>query len=193
MGTERAVAPAAHSAEVGGSSVQFRPGRREDVPAVAVLLTDGAERLRTTEGDVAWPIPFPESEVAAAVDRGELVVGTRGPALVAAFYFSWSDVRIWGEQPPVAGYVHKFVVARTAAHRGYGRQALAWAAARCLEAGRPLVRLDTLATNAPLVALYLRYGFRPVRIARLEIPGRRREFQLFEASASELHRPPAPT
>ncbi len=158
----------------------------DDVRPAARLLTEGAERLRDAEGEAAWPVPFPEADVRAALDRGELFVGEVAGTPVVTFMLLWDDRRIWGAQPPVAGYVHKLAVARSAGRSGVGRRAVRWAAQRIVDAHRPLVRLDTLAANAPLVRLYRQYGFHEVRLVVTGPPKRRREYQLLEASATAL-------
>src|SRR5205823_916179 len=52
----------------------------------------------------------------------------------------WEDPAFWGEQPPVAGYVHAIAVRR--AFAGLGPKMLEWAEEQVRGSGRGLVRLD---------------------------------------------------
>ena len=71
--------------------LRFRPAGGDDVRPAARLLTEGAERLRDAEGEAAWPVPFPEADVRAALDRGELFVGEVAGTPVVTFMLLWDD------------------------------------------------------------------------------------------------------
>jgi ribosomal protein S18 acetylase RimI-like enzyme len=58
----------------------------------------------------------------------------------------------------LAGYVHR-LAARSWASRRIGEALLQWAGARCAEAGKPYLRLDTTSRNPAICAYYKRLGF----------------------------------
>lgn len=58
----------------------------------------------------------------------------------------WADEPAWGEQPPVAGYVHRLMT-RRGAPAGTGRAMLERAEQRIAQAGRDRCRLDCVSSN----------------------------------------------
>ncbi|HEV2317598.1 MAG TPA: GNAT family N-acetyltransferase [Thermoplasmata archaeon] len=100
--------------------------------------------------------------------------------MVATLTLSAEDPRVWGPQPPIAGYVHRLAVGRRFAGFGLGAEIFQWAAARVHEWGRAKLRLDCLETNASLVAYYRRIGFREAGRTRGHIPGESRCSILWE-------------
>lgn len=163
-----------------GVPLRFRPAVDQDVPEIATLLTEAAEYAKRREGFEGWPIPFPAEEVRDAIRRDENYVIDVGTRIAATFCLSWSDRAFWGDQPPIAGYVHKLAVRRAFAHQGLGRKALEWVVDRARAAGRTRVRLDCHAGNRYLVAFYESLGFRPVRTVELATSGRLRPYLLME-------------
>jgi ribosomal protein S18 acetylase RimI-like enzyme len=93
---------------------------------------------------------------------GEIWLAESGGRLAGAWELWWQDEDAWGPQPPVAGYVHRLMVDRTTAAPGTGRLLLGAAERRVAAVGRTAVRLDCLATNAPLNAYYRDAGYRVV-------------------------------
>ncbi|RSS76782.1 GNAT family N-acetyltransferase [Streptomyces sp. WAC06614] len=82
--------------------------------------------------------------------------------LCGAYELWWSDEEAWGVQPPVAGYVHRLMVARDVAPAGTGRLLLDHAERRIAGTGRERARLDCVSTNPRLLAYYQDAGYRVV-------------------------------
>ena len=134
-----------------------------DAVEIAALLTEAAEFARDREGELRWPIPFPEGDVRGAIERGETHVLEREGRIAATVNLTWADPRFWGPRPPDAGYVHKLAVRRAWAHQCIGSEVLDWVAERTRAEGRAFVRLDCPASNARLIRFYTSRGFRYVR------------------------------
>ena len=143
----------------------------QDIAEIASLLTEGAERQLKLEGTTGWPIPYPPEDVALSVQQRSLYVVELNGRIVATFALVWADPRFWGDQPPIAGYVHKLVVRAYWAHREIGRRTLEWIADRVRASGRSVLRLDCLSTNRQLVGHYESLGFRGIRVVRVGPPG----------------------
>jgi ribosomal protein S18 acetylase RimI-like enzyme len=129
-----------------------------DVDAIVDVLSEAARWL-LARGIRQWPDPFPRDRVEALAERGDFYVGECEGQLVATIALLWDDPTFWGEQPPVAGYVHALAVRRAWAGRGIGERLLAWADEQIVRAGRELLRLDCVADNRDLRRYYERLGF----------------------------------
>ncbi|MFH8486101.1 GNAT family N-acetyltransferase [Streptomyces longisporoflavus] len=140
-----------------------------DIPTL-VALYDGAAHWMRARGIDQWKpgekgaehfrgrITSAEDEVWLAYD-GEMVAG--------AYEVWWADEPAWGEQPPVAGYVHRLMT-RRGAPAGTGRAMLARAERRIAQAGRERCRLDCVSTNPRLREYYEAAGYAVVG----ELPGK---------------------
>jgi len=80
-------------------------------------------------------------------------------APVAALRLLWQDERIWGPQPPTAGYVHGLVVSQRHHGMGVGSALLRWAAGQARARGHSFLRLDCGEENHALRRYYSRQGF----------------------------------
>jgi len=142
------------------SQLDVRQAQPEDLDTVVAILSEAARWL-LERGIRQWPDPFPRDRAAALLDRGDfyLVLVDGEPA--ATFALLWSDPAFWGEQPPVAGYVHAIAVRRAYAGQKLGERLLDWAEERILAEGRELLRLDCMSDNAVLRDYYERLGFEP--------------------------------
>ena len=130
--------------------------RPEELGEVLAVLSESARWLNS-RGIEQWPDPFPADRVEPSIARGETYLVRVGGAVAGTITLRWADHAFWGEQPPVAGYVHAIAVRREFA--GLGPKLLDWAAARVRDAGRELLRLDCLSSNAALRSYYERHGF----------------------------------
>ena len=128
----------------------------EDVDAVADVLSEAAAWLQS-RGIKQWPSPFPAAWVAPSIERGETYLVRKDGAVAGTITLRWEDPAFWGEQPPVAGYVHALAVRRQFA--GIGPEVLDWAADQVRAARRDLLRLDCRTDNAELRRYYERLGF----------------------------------
>ncbi|MGW7053426.1 GNAT family N-acetyltransferase [Streptomyces sp. NPDC054887] len=144
--------------------VTFRIGHDGDAPALAALY-DGAARRLLGRGVEQWRPGGKDAEhFRIRMKEGEvwLAEAAGGGALRGAYELWWDDVPAWGEQPPVAGYVHRLMTDRAAAPAGLGRTLLAHAERRIAQEGRGLCRLDCLTSNPRLRTYYEAAGYRVV-------------------------------
>jgi GNAT superfamily N-acetyltransferase len=160
--------------------VRVRKASPGDFDAARDVLSNAAAWARDRGVERWWPVPFPEERLRPALESGDLYVAELDGAIVGTIVFKWEDAKVWGAEPPVAGYVHMLAARKDRPLRGLGELLLTWAADRTRESGRPLLRLDCLATNASLVRYYEGAGFRRVRLAPRPWPGDDRPVQLFE-------------
>jgi ribosomal protein S18 acetylase RimI-like enzyme len=129
----------------------------EELNDVVEVLSEAAAWLRS-RGIEQWPHPFPADWVKPSIERGETYLVRENGAVAGTITLRWEDVAFWGEEPPVAGYVHGIAVRREFA--GLGPEVLEWAAQRVREEGRELLRLDCRTDNAELRRYYECQGFR---------------------------------
>ena len=142
------------------NGLEVRQARDDDLETVVAILSEAARWL-LERGIHQWPDPFPRDRAAALVDRGEFYLAFVDGRPAATFALLWSDPAFWGEQPPVAGYVHAIAVRREYAGQRLGERLLAWAEEQIAAAGRQFLRLDCMSDNAVLRAYYERLGFEP--------------------------------
>jgi GNAT superfamily N-acetyltransferase len=136
-----------------------------DADAVLAILQDAARWL-LSRGIEQWrPEHFQREAVLRHIARGEVFVAWRDGTPVGTLSLSWDDPVVWGEQPPIAEYVHGLAISRTEGGRGLGRALLEWASRRTAAAGKSLLRLDCVTANPALRAYYERAGFTHVRDA----------------------------
>ena len=136
--------------------LDVRRAEPDDLDDVVAILSEAARWL-LGRGIEQWLDPFPRDRVERLVERGEFYVARVDGKAVATLALLWDDPHFWGEQPPVAGYVHAIAVRREFA--GLGPKLLDWAAARVREARRDFLRLDCLSENTALRSYYERHGF----------------------------------
>jgi RimJ/RimL family protein N-acetyltransferase len=78
---------------------------------------------------------------------------------VATISLSWQDEKYWGQQDPIAGYVHRLAV-RTGCHgSGISSFALDWAGHQVRTRNRHHLRLTCDYRNTGLCAYYELHGF----------------------------------
>jgi GNAT superfamily N-acetyltransferase len=139
--------------------------RPDELGEVLAVLSESARWL-LARGIEQWPVPFPPARVEPSIARGETYLVRVGGEVAGTITLRWADPLFWGEQPPVAGYVHAIAVRREFA--GLGPKLLEWAAQRVREEGRELLRLDCLSDNPVLRAYYERHGFEHQRDTTVE-------------------------
>jgi GNAT superfamily N-acetyltransferase len=136
--------------------IDVRRARAEEVGEVVAVLSEAAAWLRS-RGIDQWPDPYPPGWVAPSVERGETYLAREHGTVVGTVTLRWADPAFWGEQPPVAGYVHGLAVRREFA--GRGPELLEWAEEQVREEGRDRLRLDCRTDNASLRRYYEEHGF----------------------------------
>ncbi|MFI9052828.1 GNAT family N-acetyltransferase [Streptomyces sp. NPDC053427] len=133
-----------------------------DLPAL-VALYDGAARWMQDNDIDQWKPGDKDEEHfrhrIAEREQGEVWLAEAAGRVVGAFELWWQDVPAWGEQPPVAGYVHRLMVDRAHAPAGTGRAMLGQAEWRIAGAGREWSRLDCVARNPRLRTYYEGAGY----------------------------------
>jgi ribosomal protein S18 acetylase RimI-like enzyme len=136
-----------------------------DADAVLAILQDAARWL-LSRGIEQWrPEHFQREPLLRHIARGEVFVARRARVPVGTLSLSWDDLAVWGEQPPIAGYVHGLAISRSEGGHGLGRALLDWASRRTAAAGKPLLRLDCMTDNPALRVYYERPGFTYLRDA----------------------------
>jgi ribosomal protein S18 acetylase RimI-like enzyme len=136
--------------------MRIERARPDELREVVGVLSEAASWLRS-RGIEQWPAPFPPEPVEASIARGETYLARLAETVVGTITLRWEDPAFWGEQPPVAGYVHAIAVRREFA--GLGPQLLDWAGEQIAAAGRELLRLDCRIENVRLRAYYEALGF----------------------------------
>lgn len=140
-----------------------RPAAASDLAALVRLRNDAASWMLARGITGQWrPGELDEEHFRRVMAHGEVWLAETGGRPAGAWELWWEDEDAWGPQPPVAGYVHRLMVDRSAAAPGTGRVLLAAAERRVAEAGRTWMRLDCLAGNAQLNAYYVDAGYRVV-------------------------------
>jgi GNAT superfamily N-acetyltransferase len=158
----------------------FRSARLADLRQIVEILSDAASWAKARGIERWWPVPFREEWVRRGIHRSEVMVVERDSRIVGTLTLTRRDPQMWGEQPPVAGYVHRMAIRRELAHRCLGERMLEWAASEVQSWGRSKLRLDCLATNESLVKYYRNRGFQEVGRIQGNIPGEDRPSILME-------------
>ncbi|MFI0722776.1 GNAT family N-acetyltransferase [Streptomyces sp. NPDC021224] len=145
------------------TDLRFRRADASDLPTLVRLRDDAARWMLTRGVTGQWrPGELDEDHFRRVMSHGEVWLAESGGRPAGAWELWWQDEAAWGPQPPVAGYVHRLMVDRAAARPGTGRHLLRAAECRVTKAGRSLVRLDCLASNARLTAYYAADGYQVV-------------------------------
>ena len=123
------------------------------------VLTDAARWL-TERGVEQWPDRFSVEWVMPAIERGETWLAEVDGEAVGTLVVQWDDPMFWAGYPAEAGYLHRLAVRRPGG--GDGGVLLEWAERLAADHGRAFLRLDCVASNAPLRAYYERAGYEHV-------------------------------
>lgn len=146
--------------------MRVEPATRDQLATVRAAYED-ARSIQQERGGVRWP-EFSDAAILAEIDAGQLWCVVDEDTVVGVFSIADADPAIWGEHERGAHvYLHR--IARAATYRGRGLldAVLAWARERCETLGRAGLRMDTWASNTPLIAYYQGRGFRHVGHRRL--------------------------
>jgi len=143
-------------------NISVRKADLADTLAIVDILT-AAVQYKLNHNDMSWGSePFSEREVRGLIKTASIFMAYRGKDLVATFGLDWEDERIWGVQPPVAGYIHRLATKNTVHGLGIGKAVIDWATAEVAKNGRQYLRLDSDARNTKLCAYYEGQGFKLV-------------------------------
>jgi protein-tyrosine phosphatase len=144
--------------------VLIRRAQTEDAPAI-VALREAAAQWLLARGIAQWQSgEVSAQDVHGWLATGRLYVAEQAGHLVGVVRVAWSDPAVWGpvEADPRsddAGYIHALIAARSVAGQGVGRDLLRHAETVIAATGRPLARLDCVASNAALIGYYSLGGY----------------------------------
>ncbi|MEA2496704.1 MAG: hypothetical protein QOJ29_4615 [Thermoleophilaceae bacterium] len=150
------------------------PAHRKDLPAVARLLDQAGDWMRSQGITDQWPVRFPISDLVQRVDRGELHIAYDNETPVGTFALDHhADPEFWHDDPDGthAGYLHRLAVADTHRGQGIGSQLVDHASDLVARSGRPWLRLDCAKHNRRLHAYYRTLGF--AHTATVDVPHRK--------------------
>lgn len=156
----------------------------DDAPAIHALRAEAREWL-SARGSDQWDRvrdSDPESprSLEGSIRRGDVYVVRDGSAIVATITVdTYADPEFWTpeDEPDSALYVHRMIVARSAAGANLGGRLIDWAAQLATERGKRWLRLDAWRSNLDLHAYYARHGFEHVRTVHLPHRGSGALFQ----------------
>jgi ribosomal protein S18 acetylase RimI-like enzyme len=139
--------------------VNVRAASPDDLAEVLSILSEAARRpVAAALGQ--WPDPFPAERALPALERGDTYLAQVDGEAVGTLMLQWDDPAYWGQQPPVAGYLHRLAVRSSYAGRGLGGELLSWADGEIAARARTLLRLACMTDNPALRQYYERAGFR---------------------------------
>jgi protein-tyrosine phosphatase len=95
-------------------------------------------------------------------------VGRLNDQVIGSFTLTDEDVPIWGSDSTSAAYVHRLMVDRRWAHRGFGTALLTSAEELCRANEKTRMRLDCVEINHTLIEYYRNAGYQEVRRLVLE-------------------------
>jgi ribosomal protein S18 acetylase RimI-like enzyme len=131
----------------------------EDIPDIELLLSHGI-RSKMNHGDLAWgATATDEGELEAIIAAGNMYVAYSEEDIVAVFMLFWDDPARWGQQQPVAGYLHRFVVAPGLRGQHVGEQIIGLMCEEIAKHGRQYLRLTCPSSNKKLQEYHLKNGF----------------------------------
>jgi GNAT superfamily N-acetyltransferase len=139
--------------------MEIRAAQPDELEVVLGVLSDAAAWLRV-RGIEMWPERFDDDWVMPAIERGETWLAEHDGEVVGTLVVQWEDPTFWAGFPNNAGYLHRLAVGRRGT--GLGAQLLHWAERHAADNGKPLLRLDCVASNKPLRAYYERAGYEHV-------------------------------
>lgn len=142
--------------------VTFRQADDGDLDLL-VKMFDATARWMIRQGIEQWkPGDKDRDHFRTRMAVGEVWLASHGGTALGAYELWWKDEQVWGEQPPVAGYVHRLMTDRAAAPAGTGRTLLAHAEERIATRGRRMARLDCETRNPRLRGYYEAAGYTTV-------------------------------
>lgn len=140
-------------------NIGIAPAIDEDIPDIQAILSHGL-RSKMYRGDLAWgEAATDESQLKAIIAGGNMYVAYNEEDITGVFMLFWDDPARWGQQPPVAGYLHRFVVAPGLRGQNVGSQIIDLICAEVAKHGRQYLRLTCPSGNKDLQAYHLKNGF----------------------------------
>jgi len=144
------------------NNLSLSVAQKADLKIIATILTE-ATNYKLDRNDMIWgKESWTKTEVLDMMRQSTVFVAKRNEEIVGTVSLKWEDKRIWGEQPPTAGYVHRLAVKDTFHGKNIGKQIIDELAKYVLENGRSILRLDCEANNFSLCKYYEKLGFNKV-------------------------------
>lgn len=141
--------------------MHIRLARSSDIPRIAALYDD-AIAFQRAHGFPFWQDPdlgVVDADIAAG-SQYLLVLDGQVAGIFSLCAPSALDEDLWqGRDPQAARYVNRIIVGRRWRGRSLFAPMLRWCEAEVRHLHLGLLRLDTWADSAPLIAHYARFGF----------------------------------
>lgn len=157
-------------AEVQSDALSVKVAKTEDAEALAEILSSGV-RNKVAHGDMAWGTePYTGEELLGRIEKGSTYVAKLGNQPVGTLVMIWDDETTWGEQPPIAAYVHQLAIKDGYTGMDLGRQLLDWAGQQAANNGKEFLRIDFPPDNESLKSYYENLGFQWVENREISAP-----------------------
>jgi ribosomal protein S18 acetylase RimI-like enzyme len=139
---------------------------RADLPDVRAAY-EHARAMQRERNAIVWP-QFADDAILREIDEQRLFRAVVDDTAAGVFSVAYDDSAIWGSHERGEHlYLHRIARAAACPSRGLVDAVLSWATERCRSLARAGLRMDTWASNAPLIEFYRRRGFRLVEERRL--------------------------
>ncbi|HEV7992879.1 MAG TPA: GNAT family N-acetyltransferase [Gemmatimonadaceae bacterium] len=151
--------------------MRVEPAAPADLNTVRAAYSDARE-IQRRQGSSMWP-EFSDAAILGEIEAGRLHRIMHDDTVAGVFTVAYDDAAIWAERERGAHlYLHR--IARAAGYRGQGLidTVLEWAHGQCDALGREGLRMDTWASNEPLIAYYQKLGFELVGKQRIGVDPR---------------------
>lgn len=160
--------------------IAIEAAKPEDAEILAAILSSSV-RNKVAHGDMVWGSePYTADELHERIAKGNTYIARLGDEPVGTLMLLWDDKMTWGEQPPVAAYVHQLVVNDSHRGMGLGKQLLDWASQQAARSGKELLRLDVPHDNKGLKSYYEKLGFQWVQDKEVHSPSETYTVSLYE-------------
>lgn len=149
-------------------TLSYSEASAEDMPVISEILKDATQRKLGYDDTVWGNEGWSDEEIQDSMDESTMYIVHSGEQVVGTVSLQWEDARSWGEQPPIAGYLHRLAIKDAYKGQGLGDAVVDWAAQQTLGKDRHLLRLDCEEGNTQLCAYYEKLGF--VKVGTKPIP-----------------------
>lgn len=152
------------------SELIVKLARPEDAETLVELLNQ-ARQYKLERDDDAWTsVPFTIEELQQRIEKGNTYAAWRDNELVGTLVLLWEDKMTWGNQPPIAVYLHQLAINDDHRGLGLGAKLLDWADHQAAKNGRELLRIDIPPENKGLRDYYRKIGFKWVKNREVHAP-----------------------
>lgn len=154
-----------------------------NAPVMADILTE-ATAYKQTRKDNAWGSgAYTVEEVMPRINAGTTYIVYIDNIAIGTFMLIWEDKLVWGEQEPVAGYIHQLAVKNGFHGKNIGAEMINWADSEVKRINRKFLRLDVPPQNQGLRRYYESLRFVHVRDQEVKTPHATYMASLYERPA----------